>query len=234
MRGHRRPLVVDEVADVDGCGDDRLRRPEVVHLGRVRRVGRVGHLVGAPLQELLDMVAIGGRLVDALRPCELGRAHSDTVYLYMVRMPVAAVVVVHGEYVGVLLAQQFGQARRRLVDAGARERVVVVVGCLAGHAGVAVAEVFDAVDAQDFGLRPLFGHAPLRERLAGRERVRREFAQLAASREHENDAMPLGLCARHRAGGRDRLVVGVRVEGHECVRHSYLPRRGAVLVISRI
>ena len=140
----------------------------------------------------------------------------------MVGMAVAAVVVVDGEHVGALVAQDGGQARRRLVEVGAGERSVGVVRGFAGHAGVAVAEEFDPVDAQHLGRRLQLGDAALGERLARGERVGRVFAQLAAGREHQDDPVPFGLGARHRARGRDRLVVGVRVEGHERVAHVHL------------
>ena len=152
------------------------------------------------------MVAVRRRLVDALVPGELGGAHADAVHLDVVGVAVAAVVVVDGEHVGVLLVED---ARRAGPRPRRRRRVAnepgVVVRRLAGHARVAVAEELDAVDAEDLGGRVQLGDAPVDERLAGRERVGRVLAELAARREHEHDAMSFGLGARHRAAGRDRL-----------------------------
>ena len=46
-----------------------------------------------------------------------------------------------------------------------------------------------------------------------------DLAEIAARREHEHDAMAGVRRARERAAGEDRLVVGMRVEGHERAGH---------------
>ncbi len=63
-------------------------------------------------------------------------------------MVVPAMVVVDGEDVGVLFAQERCQPLRRFVDVGSGERAGGVVRRLAVHAGVVVAEELDAVDAE--------------------------------------------------------------------------------------
>ena len=115
-----------------------------------------------------------------------------------------------------------GEPLGGLVDVGARERSRRVVRRLAGHAGVAVAEELDPVDAEDLG----------RPRAARRRGGRRAVSPGASASgayspssprvaDDEHDAVTLALGARHRAAGRDRLVVGMGVEENECVRHRF-------------
>jgi len=125
------------------------------------------------------------------------------VNLYMVGMSVASVIVVNGQYVGILGPKQLGQTGRGLFDIGACERAVVVVRGFAGHARVAIAQELEPVDAQDLGRGLRFGNASLRERLTGLERVGRELSQLTACRHDEDDAMTFCLRARHCAPGCD-------------------------------
>ena len=49
--------------------------------------------------------------------------------------------------------------------------------------------------------------------------LRRGEAQPAVGGDDEDHAMPLGGGSRHRAGGEQRLVVGVGVKGHQCPSH---------------
>ncbi len=181
MGPHRGALPVDVVAHVDGSGDDLRRGSEVGHLGRVGRVGDVGYLVRPVGEQALDEVAVRRRLVHAPGAGQFRRSHSDPVHLHVVGMAVAAVVVVDGQDVGVLLPEDGGQARGGLVEIGARERSREVVRGLALHTGIVVAEELDPVDAQHLGRVQLLGNPALAQCLARRERVGRVFAQLAAA-----------------------------------------------------
>src|SRR4051794_19595496 len=106
----------------------------------------------------------------------------------------------------------------------------MIVGVFTLHTRVVVPEERDAVDAECGGRVVHLGHPPLGDRLARRERVGRVLPQFAARREDEDDAVSLRLGACHGAPGRDRLVVGVRVEGDQRVRHESLPRRKMAVV----
>ena len=137
-------------------------------------------------------------------------------------MSVTAVVVVHRQHVGVLFGEELRESRSRVDDVGARECFGSIVRRFAGHAGVVETEELHAIDAEDLGGRELFPHAHLRERRSGRHRSGRGLAQFAPSCHDEHDAMALDLRLRHRAGGRDGLVVGMRMEHNERVGHELL------------
>ena len=170
-------LLIDELAHVDRRGDLVLGDAERLEIGR--RLGRVGilrHLLHQPP----EVVAVGRRLVDAPGPGELGGAHADAVHLDVIGMAVVAVLVVDREHVGVLLLEDRASRAAASSMSALAERARRVVGRLAGHAGVEVVEELDAVDAEDLGGRVQLGDAPVDELLAGRERVGRVLAELAA------------------------------------------------------
>ncbi len=139
----------------------------------------------------------------------------DAVDLDVVGMPVVPLVVVDGEDVGVLLSEDGREPGRSFLDVGRRERAGIVAARVVGHAGVAVPEERDALDAEDLARGRHLGHAPIGELLAGFEHTLDDLAELALRREHEHDAMTVACRTGHDAPGRDRLVVGVRMKGHE-------------------
>ncbi len=211
VRGHRRLLAVEHAGDVDERGDARLGHAEVELLGiGAFHVGR--HLVGQPLAQAQEVLLARGRRVDARRTGERGGTPADHVHLDVVGMPVAAALVVDGEHIGVLFAQQRGELAGRLLDVGGRERVGCVVGRLTGHAGVVVGEELDASRAEDRrGVARLL-RASFPERLVGREHAVGHLAEVAARREHEHDAVTGVGGQRQRPADGDGFVVGVGVE----------------------
>ena len=139
----------------------------------------------------------------------------DPVHLDVVGVAVAAVVVVGRDDVGLLLAEDHRQAGGSLVERGLRERPGHLAGRRAHHPRVHVAEELDPVDAQEPGRLVGLGGAADRQGLAVVQHARHGLAVLAPRRDHEHHPVPEGLRLGHRPGGRDGLVVGVRVEGDE-------------------
>ena len=165
------------------------------------------------------MIAVRGGLVDPAGPGHLRGAGADAVHLNVIGMAVVAVLVVDRQHVGLFALEDAGEARRRLLDVGARERTRSVVGRLSGHPRVEVVEELDAIDAEDLGRGVELGDPSVDEPLAGSERVGCVLAQLAARRGHEHDPVTFALGARHRAARGDGFVVGMGVKQDECVRH---------------
>ena len=98
--------------------------------------------------------------------------------------------------------------------------VGVAVLVPAGHAGVGVPEPFHAGNAKDGSGGHGLPAPPVRERLAIRQIIG-HLPVLAMGGEDDHDAMAERRRARHRPGGRRRLVIGVRVEkddgGHRAI-----------------
>ncbi len=92
------------------------------------------------------------------------------------------------------------------------EGVVVIVVFGSHHPRVAVAEELDAGGAQDLGGGARLLAPPLGEILTIIQEVLGDLAFLAVGGHCKDDTMALCRGARHRAPGRDRLVVGVRME----------------------
>ena len=152
VRGHRGALAVDEVAHVDGRGDDALgdAEPEVVHRRRrrARPVASASSSARCSIRRWMWSRFIVASYTRR-RARELGGADADAVHLDVVGVAVAAVVVVDGQHVGVLVVRGSRRAAprpRRRRRCG--ERLRRVVRRLAGHAGVVVAEELDPVDAE--------------------------------------------------------------------------------------
>ena len=111
--------------DVDRGGDDRLGLAEVLVVLDVRRARRrpADRTPRSLADAADDVVAVHRRLVDARRlRGQLGGAVADAVHLDVVRVAVAAVVVVDREHVGVLFVEDRGEPAGRLVDVGRPER----------------------------------------------------------------------------------------------------------------
>ncbi len=158
---------------------------------------------------------------------------SSKVGLRFAGATVPTELVVRRDDVGLVSADEPGQAPRRGIDVGRPEVARVEVARPTHHVGVAIAEVLPLGDAED-GHRPLELDRPdLAEpaMVLGRVHVRDDdLAHLAAGAGDEDDAMPGGDGLGHRAAGADRLVVGVGVDGHEggSVGAARVARRGVV------
>ena len=103
----------------------------------------------------------------------------------------------------------------RLVDVGLPEAGRVVVGRFAVHARIFVPEELDPVGAEDRGRLVRLGHPALPQRLTIGQHPRHRFAVLTPSRRHQHDPVASRDRFGHGAAGRDRLVVGMSMEGHE-------------------
>ena len=185
--------------------------PEVELLGvGALHVGR--DLVGEAIGQAEEVLPARRRRVDAWRARERGGAATDDVHLDVIGVAVAAALVVHGEHVGALFAQELGEVRRGLFHVGGRERVGGVVGGLTGHARVVVREELDAGGAEHRGRGTRFLLASLAERLVGFEHAVGDLAEIATGPEHEHDAVTGVGGDRERAADGDGFVVGMRVE----------------------
>ena len=119
-------------------------------------------------------------------------AQPHPVHLDVVGVAVAAVLVVGGEDIGVLVVEDGGQARRGLVDVGLPEARRVVVGGLARHPRVPVAEVLVARHPEDLAGGGQLDGAALGQGLAGGEEPFGDLAQLAPCGGHQHDPVALG------------------------------------------
>ena len=135
---------------------------------------------------------------------------------HVVAVSVAAGRVVGEQDVGVLLAQDDGERLGCFLD-GHRDEAPLArrVGKhLRAHTRIGVAERLEPGDAEPAGTSRYFVPTSRRE-LVSRAVFRPGEAERAVRRHDEDDVMPLrrGLC--HRAGGEQRLVVGVGMECDE-------------------
>ena len=137
------------------------------------------------------------------------------MHLDVVGVAVAAVVVVDGEDVRLLLVEDHREPPGGVVDGGPPEAVRGVVGRLAHHPGVGPAEELHAVRADLPRRGVALGRAPQRQRLAVGEHAGHGLAQLAAGGEHDHHAVAGVDGTGQRAGGADRLVVGMGVEADD-------------------
>ncbi len=225
---HGGALLIDELAHVDGGGDLRLRRAHLVEVGRVGSVVAGGEVGRAGRHEALDVIAVERLLVDPRRPGELTGAHADAVHLHVVGVSVAAVVVVHGEHVGLLLGEDRGEPARSFLDVGRPERTLGVVRRLAFHARVDVSEELDARDSEHLGGAVRLDHPAFGEALAGREEPVVDLAYFTPGGHDEDDPVPFGCRARHDPAGCNSFIVGVGVEGDQGERHHTILSRATV------
>ena len=159
-----------------------------------------------------ETVAVDGGQIQDRRPGQIGRTPTDLVDLDVIGMAVATVLVVDDEHVGVLLTQEVGHGPASHVRIGGREGAGVVVGRLAGHARVVIAEEDLPVDAEDAtGLLEL-GPPAFGQRLALGEQTVGDLAELAAGGSEEDHPVPVIGEGRHGPGGGDGFVVRVGVE----------------------
>jgi hypothetical protein len=152
---------------------------------------------------------------------------ADGVDVHVVGVAVAAVGVVHGQDVGGFLAEHRGQGHGCLLHGHLDEAAAGVAG---GHAAggrrrarprVQVPEVHDPVDPEDLA-RPLElapPGGPEVGALVVAAEVGRGVADLAGRGHHQDHAVAVGRGLGHDAGGQQGLVVRVRVEGDQRVRH---------------
>ena len=127
-----------------------------------------------------DGVAVHRGLEDGRRARQLASPLADAMDLDVVGVAVAPVVVVVGQHVAADVAEDGGQPLGRLVDVGLPEAVGVVVGRLAHHPRVAVAQELDPVGADHLGRVLQLADAALPELLALVEHALDRFAELAA------------------------------------------------------
>ena len=178
--------------------------------------GRPAHDAGPPAR-----AGRGGTVASRTTgvPASSRGARADAVHLDVVGVPVAADRVVDREHVGVLLDQQLGQPAGRLLDVGVGERL-----------GSRRRRCRPARSRRSRAARPGRSPAPWRTgaarpggaRPATRRRPGRPSAdqpRRAVGGDDQHDPVALGRGARHGAGGEQRLVVGVRVEGDQRERH---------------
>jgi len=130
-------------------------------------------------------------------------------------MAVGAVVVVDGEHVCPLLAQNGGEPAGGLVEIGPPEGPRAIVLRRPHHARVDVTQHLAAGHAQHGGGLLELGGAAIRQPLALPQHALDDLAVLALRRCHEDHAVALGGGLGHDPSGGDGLVVGVGVEGDQ-------------------
>ncbi len=135
-------------------------------------------------------------------------------------MVVDAPLVVGGEQLGAFVVEDRGQAGRRLVDVGGPKGAGRVIRGGPGHPRVVVAEELDPADAEDLG-RPFGLPGALGRQLGARREVAGSGrAELSSGRDHQHHPMAgVGGLGDDAPGG-DRLVVRMRVEGHQGLGHA--------------
>ena len=139
MRGQRGPLRLEMRTYVDAVGHVvviGIRSGEPVRRDQASYPGDPSQDPGDPL----DGPAVDGRLEHYESPRLPGREQADPVHLHVIRMPVAPVRVVDRQRVGMLLAEQVGQAtcRDRRI-----ERREGSLGWLSLRPRVGIAEDYD-------------------------------------------------------------------------------------------
>ncbi len=144
-------------------------------------------------------------------PASWAARHADAVHRDVVGVAVAAVLVVDGQHVGLLLledgCQSFGGVRqRRAAERGRAARGAV-------HAGVLVAEQLDPGAAEQPRGPGQLGRPDRSQPALLAGRVGQPGA--AGGRGDEHDAVPGGRHPGQGAAGEQHLVVGVGVEGHD-------------------
>jgi hypothetical protein len=247
----RRVLGLYVVVDVDARRHRPDRSGHLRHLLFARR-SRVFRLVGRGLPahvrtalgrdppDLLTAGEVDRGLVQLRRPrLVVDRALEgglrDQRRPDVVGVPVAAEVVVADDHVGRYGTHDRQEPRDGLVEVGLPEaRGRVVLGG-SHHPRVDVPEevVLDRAEVTECPAQ--FFAADLRESSVVLRRVElryHDLAVLAACAGDADDAHALGRVARHNATGRDRLVVGVSVDGQQRQRlwhqgHDRKPGRAA-------
>ena len=121
-------------------------------------------------------------------------------------------IVIDGEHVGPLVAQDVRQPLGGFVDVGGPERSVLVVLGRSHHPRVDVAEKLDALRTEDLGGRLGLEDPALPERFALVQESLGDFAVLSSRGHHQHDTVTVGRRLRHRAAGGDAFVVRVGVE----------------------
>ena len=149
------------------------------------------------------------------RPEEGSGAHP--VHLDVVRVPVAAEGVVGGQHLGAVAADEAHQAAHRLHEIGPAEGAGVVVLRGARHARVAVAQQLHRGHAEDGAGGAQFRLADFTQALPHRLGVVvvEDLPHLAPGGGDHHHLLAGGGVARQGAAHRERLVVGVGVEGEE-------------------
>ena len=179
----------------------------------VSRLAAVG-LMPSGLHAADHLVPVHRLLENPWCAGQLGPQQADPVDLDVVGMAVVAIVVVDGEHVGPLLAQDRGQPLGGLRDVGGPERTGLVVGGFAHHPGVDVAQELRP-RPENLGGGEGFGHPAVPQGFAVGQEVVFHLAVFAAGGDHQDHPMSLVGGLAHDATAHDALVVGMGVERHQ-------------------
>ena len=227
MGPQRFALGIEVGRDIDGVGE--------LGFGHAERIAVVGTTIGVELLVVdhrrarfacqlhhpHDVISIHRRFEDALDAGKLGGAMADGVDLDVIRVPVVAVPVVDRHDIGVLLAEDLGQALGGVIHGSLEERLRIVVLLPPGHTAVFVTEPFDTVDAERRCRPGDLGSPPVDERFTVGE-VIGHLAVLPVGGDDQHHSVALGAGPRQRSTGADRLVIGVSVKADQCSHQASL------------
>ena len=167
MGPHRGPLAVQGGPHVDVVSDKGSVHPDGslvefgLELGPILLGGGIEAGLGGHPHQLLhrgtEVIAVQCGLVHESDAGQLGRSHPHPVDHHVVGVPVDAVGVITGDQVSLLLRQDRGQRRGGLLDVGLPEAVGILVGGVAPHARVPVAEHHEPVHTEQVGRRRKLG-----------------------------------------------------------------------------
>ena len=232
MGRERPPLQSELIRDVDTVGELDLGLAEVVR-GR-RDLDPVGCLFGHGHSLFchggLDLGTVHRRLQHAGHTGHLGGPVTDAVHLNVIGVAVAAVVVVHGEYVGLLLGEDRCQTPRRLVHIGLPEGIREVIGRLAHHPRVDVPEELHTIHPEHLRSSEGLGDPSLPERLALLEDPWLGFTPFATGRHHQHHTSTGRRGLGHQPTGGNGFVVGVGMETDQCVHGRRIQARAGAPV----
>src|SRR5438445_4047620 len=206
-------LAVDILVHVDAGGDELIGRARDPHVAAHRALGVLRHLLHEGLHHRArnrGVVQLSHRRSVTLDDIERGIRHE--VSLDVIGVSVNAVLRIRDDDVRALLADEYRELRRRVLELGLMERAWVLVVRAVDHSRVSIAEELQPVDFEDFRRGFQLLGPDLAQARPGRRLVHVvDLAHLAARGRDEDDAMAVRLRFQHHPARRDCLVVRMRV-----------------------
>src|SRR5262245_43789181 len=121
MGAHRRTLGIELGCDVDAMGQGGARRVRGAD-GADSNLRWQSRYYPQHARHAKQAITVDRRLHNPPRARQLRRCQSDVMDLDVIRMAIAALLVIDREYVGALLLEERCEARCHLRDRGSTER----------------------------------------------------------------------------------------------------------------